>query len=94
VSLFFSIIIMWPLANNAAVAEIDVVRLGAVLVEEFDDTLVELARMVGVCGAGHHQDPAAAGKAPPSHTRPGTPTVQVPDGGGTMCYPHSYEPII
>src|SRR6185369_11480445 len=48
------------IANNAAVAEIDVVRLGAILVEEFDNILVELARMVGVCGASHHQDPAAA----------------------------------
>jgi len=57
---FFSIIIMWP-CNNAAVAEIDVVRpLAPFLLKNSTILLVELARMVGVCGAGHHQDLAAA----------------------------------
>ncbi len=42
-SLFFSIIIMWPLANNAAVAEIDVVR-------KLDESIVEFFNKNGAKG--------------------------------------------
>lgn len=48
------------IAYDPAIAEINEIRLRAVLVEPLDDGFVELARMIDVFGSGHHQDALAA----------------------------------
>ena len=42
------------IARYSAIAEVDEVGLGAVLVEPSHNAFVKLARMIGVCGPGHH----------------------------------------
>ena len=42
------------IARYSAIAEVDEVGLGAVLVEPSHNAFVQLARMIGVCGPGHH----------------------------------------
>jgi hypothetical protein len=41
-------------AFNSAITEIKEIRLRAVLIEPLDYGLVEFARMIDVCGSGHH----------------------------------------
>jgi hypothetical protein len=41
-------------AFNSVIAEINEVRLRAVLIEPLDDGPVEFARMIDVCGSSHH----------------------------------------
>ena len=47
-------------AFNSVVAEIEEIRLRAVLIEPLDDGPVQFARMIDVCGSSHHQDALAS----------------------------------